>query len=148
MEGGGGGRGWRGGSGRTAGQVGRGEGGHRGHQWKSVEVVPANSLCVCRACVCVPLTLPLLPPEWSACAGGSVCSVCLSSLPRLCPDRDSRLSEACVSPPSQGSRSFSLCSPLILPLTAESVKGHRALRESFIQGPLNCQSTVTKLSLR
>lgn len=36
--------------------------------------------------------------------------------------RDSRLSELCVSPPSHGSRSFSLCSPLILPLTAESVK--------------------------
>lgn len=36
--------------------------------------------------------------------------------------RDSRLSELWVSPPSQGSRSFSLCSPLILPLTAASVK--------------------------
>ena len=36
--------------------------------------------------------------------------------------RDSRLSELWVSPPSQGSRSFSLCSPLILLLTAASVK--------------------------
>lgn len=36
--------------------------------------------------------------------------------------RDSRLSELLGSPPSQGSRSFSLCSPLILLLTAASVK--------------------------
>lgn len=48
--------------------------------------------------------------------------VCVVRLPTTSVSRDSRLSELWVSPPSQGSKSFSLCSPLILPPTAASVK--------------------------
>lgn len=46
--------------------------------------------------------------------------------------RDSRLSELWVSPPSQGSRSFSLCSPLIRPVTAASVKLSETWRKECI----------------
>lgn len=65
---------------------------------------------------------------WQYCHTINICmktilsiSMCLTDLTTSV-SRDSRLSELWVSPPSQGSRSFSLCSPLILLLTAESVK--------------------------